>query len=71
MQVPDVPQAVVWAATVISVGPVNVEFAGVVQSAWKCQVASVVLVEPRPTTVLSSPDGGSVEPSRSAARIPP
>ena len=35
--VPDVPQAVVYAATLRFVGPVKVELAGVAQSTWNFQ----------------------------------
>src|SRR5689334_19002768 len=41
MQVPDAPQAVVYAATVSVPGPVNVELAGVAQSTWNFQNARV------------------------------
>ncbi len=47
------------------------ELAGGVKSTWNRQKASVVEVVPMPITISASPDGGAVEPSRSAARMPP
>ena len=71
MQVPELPQAVVYEATVSVDGPVNVELEVVAQSTWNFQCASVVLVVPRPTISSGSPDGGAVEPSRSPPSRPP
>src|SRR5258708_9867829 len=55
----------------MSVGPVKLELAGVVQSTWNFQVDKVVAVVPSPTTVSFSPVGGAVVPSTSPARMPP
>jgi hypothetical protein len=71
MQVPVEPQAVVYEATVSVDGPVKVELAGVAQSTWYFQYASVVAVVPMVTTTFASPDGGGVVPSRSDARSAP
>src|SRR5260221_5913412 len=57
------------AATGSVVGPVKVEFAGVVQSTWKRQ--SRRLFVPNSTIGFGAPAGGGVDPSRSAGRSPP
>ena len=53
------------------VGPVNVELAGVAQSTWNFQDASVVVVLPSAMTVLAAPAGGAAPLSKSAPSSPP
>ena len=68
MQVPPA-QAGEKAATGSVVGPVSVEFAGVVQSTWNFH--SWRLFVAKLTTKPGEPLGGGVEPSRSAgSRLP-
>src|SRR5262249_19178949 len=58
------------AATGIVVGPVSVEFAGVVQSVWKRQRRRLFV--PKATRSFGEPTGGGgVDPSRSDGRRPP
>src|SRR5215471_1905464 len=66
MQVPLLPQASLNAFTASVVGPVNVELAGVVKSTWNWNAASVLALAPSDRSVLGSPEGGSMLPSRSA-----
>src|SRR5260221_1445146 len=55
--------------TVRLAGPVNVLFAGVVQSTWNLKSCSTFV--PKPTTKFGSPAWGGVVPSMSAGSRPP
>src|SRR5215469_13915221 len=68
MQVPLLPQASLKEFTASVLGPVNVELAGVVKSTWNWNAASVFALAPSERSVLGSPAGGSMLPSRSAGR---
>src|SRR5437588_8682190 len=69
MHVPPPLQAGENEATGIEVGPVSVEFVGVVQSTWNFQSCRTFVPELR--TSFGAPAGGGVDPSTSAARRPP
>src|SRR5436309_7242726 len=57
------------AATGTTVGPVNVEFAGVAKSTWNLK--RLRLLVPKNTMKLGEPAGGAVLPSRSEGNKPP
>src|SRR5262245_34166927 len=68
MHVPP-PQASLNVFTAIAVGPVNVEFAGVIQSIFSFQTFNTF--GPKETTYSGAPAGAVADPSMSAASNPP
>src|SRR6266700_197032 len=68
-QAPPPLHAAVNAATGTLIGPVRVEFDGVVKSTWKRQIFRELV--PKFTNTLGAPAGGAVEPSRSDGSNPP
>src|SRR5258708_14266744 len=67
-QVPP-PHSAPKAVTGITVGPVNVELAGVVKSTWNLNRFRLLL--PKNIRKLGEPAGGAVVPSRSEGSSPP
>src|SRR6202521_2566921 len=69
MQVPPPLHAAENAATGKLVGPTNVEFAGVVKSAWNFHRSSELVL--KATKKFGEPAGGAALPSRSDGSSPP